>query len=399
MARIKTYAVDTLISDNDIVIGSDKDNFDQTKNYQVSALRDYVLSGLDPETGGTLKITTISETSEDYLTPEDWINNQDPAIGVLKYEIIFLILNGRTYIFRKNNAVYGVGETQAISSDFTEIDITSVINANLQDLDSVLNVGNESSDKDAKINSLHLWDNHNDDGYGVIILGDKDRVNFKKTNGSSIGNLDIGQLQVNTSGVGSFSLNFPSAAVLRQVNFQNASGTVAYLSDIPTGYITSVTSSSDELNISTVGGVTTINFTPLKEIKLIGTELLNSLTETVYFSNGGEINYDETLYPINALDLKFNYNLDDNGDDYGFYAFHYEDGNNVIAPIDYSGSSIDANTLRVKFDLATYWNDTPGSRLSFVEINLYPGTLISEDGIYYDGYAPSSQVRYFNSWT
>ena len=44
----------------------------------------------------------------------------------------------KTYIFRKNNATYGVGESQAVSDDFTEIDVTSVINANLQDLDSVL---------------------------------------------------------------------------------------------------------------------------------------------------------------------------------------------------------------------------------------------------------------------
>lgn len=397
MARIKTYAVDTLISDNDIVIGSDKDNFDQTKNYQVSALRDYVLSGLDPETGGTLKITTISETSEDYLTPEDWINNQDHAIEILQYEIIFLILNGRTYIFRKNNATYGVGETQAISSDFTEIDITSVINANLQDLDSVLEQGNDSPTRNAKLNKLYVYDNA-DGGYGAYMEGSKQSANFFTNNNLRIGTLARGVFSI-AQGSYFSNLTVPSLTANRTITFRDLGGTVAYLSDIPTGYITSVTSSSDELNISTVGGVTTINFTPLKEIKLIGTELLNNLTETVYFSNGGEINYDETLYPINALDLKFNYNLDDNGDDYGFYAFHYEDGNNVIAPIEYLGSSIDANTLRVKFDLATYWNDTPGSRLSFVEINLYPGTLISEDGIYYDGYAPSSQVRYFNSWT
>ena len=91
----KTYVVDNQISDNDIVIGSDADNLSQTKNYNVANLRQYVLSGLEPETGGTLKITTITETSETYLTPESWINNQDPAIEVLRYEIIFLILNGK----------------------------------------------------------------------------------------------------------------------------------------------------------------------------------------------------------------------------------------------------------------------------------------------------------------
>jgi hypothetical protein len=92
MARIKTYAIDTLISDNDIVIGSDNDNFDQTKNYQVSALREYVLSGLDPETGGNLKITTIVDNDSEETTPEDYFNNSETPIIVLHYEIVFLIL-------------------------------------------------------------------------------------------------------------------------------------------------------------------------------------------------------------------------------------------------------------------------------------------------------------------
>ena len=151
MARIKTYAIDTLISDNDIVIGSDKDNFDQTKNYQVSALREYVLGGLGPETGGNLKITTIVDNDSEETTPEDYFNNSVTPIIVLQYEIVFLILNGRTFIFRKNNDTYGVDETQVVSGDFTEIDITSVINANLQDLDSVLEQGNVSF-RNAKIN-------------------------------------------------------------------------------------------------------------------------------------------------------------------------------------------------------------------------------------------------------
>lgn len=398
MARIKTYSVDNQISDNDIVIGSDADNLSQTKNYNVANLRQYVLSGLEPETGGTLKITTITETSETYLTPESWINNQDPAIEVLQYEIIFLILNGRTYIFRKNNAIYGVGESQAVADDFTEIDITSVINANLQDLDSVLEQGNESSDKNVKINSIYLWDNHNNDDYGSYINGDKDRVNFFKENGDSIGVFEKEQIQISTNGVSNYLLNFPTLSSQKTATFQNASGTVAYLSDIPTNYISSITSPSDELDVTTVAGETTIVYTPKTEVKLIGSELLNSITNTTYFSNGGSFSYDETLYPINGIDLKFNGNITSNGTDYGFYAFHYENGNNIIAPIEFLGSSISGDTLRVKFDLATYWNTTPGARLSFVEINLYQGTLISEDGLYFEGTAPSSQVRYFNSW-
>ncbi len=399
MARIKTYSVDNQISDNDIVIGSDADNLSQTKNYNVANLRQYVLSGLEPETGGTLKITTITETSETYLTPESWINNQDPAIEVLQYEIIFLILNGRTYIFRKNNATYGVGETQAISSDFTEIDITSVINANLQDLDSVLEQGNISQ-RNASIGELSLYDSDAfEDGYWKVYVSDGDFF-IKNKEDIDLFLLRDGSISVfNSSNPFSFKLNTETLTDDITATFQDASGTVAYLSDIPTEYITSVTSSSDELDITTTEGETTIVYTPKTEVKLIGSELLNSITNTTYFSNGGSFSYDETLYPINGIDLKFNGNITSNGVDYGFYAFHYEDGRNSIAPIEFLGSSISGDTLRIKFDLASYWTESPTPRLSFVEINLYQGTLISEDGLYYDGCAPSSQVKYFNVWT
>lgn len=398
MARIKTYSVDNQISDNDIVIGSDADNLSQTKNYNVANLRQYVLSGLEPETGGTLKITTITETSETYLTPESWINNQDPAIEVLQYEIIFLILNGKTYIFRKNNATYGVGESQAVADDFTEIDVTSVINANLQDLDSVLEQGNVSQ-RNASIGELNIYDSDAVvDGYWNVRVSNGDFF-IKDSNGVDLFLLRDGSVSLlNSSNPFSFKFNTDLLTDNSTATFQNASGTVAYLSDIPTNYISNITSPSDELDITTVSGETTIVYTPKKEVKLIGSELLNSITDTTYFSNGGAFSYDETLYPINGIDLKFNGNITSNGTDYGFYAFHYENGNNIIAPIEFSGSSISGDTLRVKFDLASYWNTTPGARLSFVEINLYQGTLISEDGLYFEGTAPSSQVRYFNSW-
>ena len=399
MARIKTYSVDNQISDNDIVIGSDADNLSQTKNYNVANLRQYVLSGLEPETGGTLKITTITETSEAYLTPESWINNQDPAIEVLRYEIIFLILNGKTYIFRKNNATYGVGESQAVSDDFTEIDVTSVINANLQDLDSVLEQGNVSQ-RNASIGELNIYDSDAVvDGYWNVRVSNGDFF-IKDSNGVDLFTIKDGSFSLLNS-LNPFSFKFETEELINDkiATFQNASGTVAYLSDIPTNYISSITSPSDELDVTTVAGETTIVYTPKTDVKLIGSELLNSITNTTYFSNGGSFSYDETLYPINGIDLKFNGNITSNGVDYGFYAFHYEDGRNSIAPIEFLGSSISGNVLRVKFDLATYWTESPIPRLSFVEINLYPGTLISEDGLYYDGFAPSSQVKYFNVWT
>ncbi|QMP86952.1 hypothetical protein KNV13_gp01, partial [Flavobacterium phage vB_FspP_elemoD_13-5B] len=347
MARIKTYTIDTLISDNDIIIGSDADNNNETKNFSAGLIREFVLSGLEPEVGGNLKITTIVDNDSEETTPEDYFNNSVTPIIVLHYEIVFLILNGRTFIFRKNNDTYGVDETQVVSGDFTEIDITSVINANLQDLDSVLTEGNEAPDKDAKIRDLYLYDDFGSpDGYARL-YSDKQSLYFMNKTGESVFQLEKNSLYF-PIGAYTYKITTPSITGGRIATFQDASGIVAYTSDIPTDYISSITSSSDELDITTVAGETTIIYTPKKEIQLIGTELSNNLTNTTFFSNGGEFSYDETLYPITALDLKFNYNIDDNGIDFGYYVFHYEDGRNVIAPIELAGSIISGTELRVR---------------------------------------------------
>lgn len=400
MARIKTYTIDTLISDNDIVIGSDKDNFDQTKNYQVSALREYVLGGLDPETGGNLKITTIVDNDSEETTPEDYFNNSVTPIIVLQYEVVFLILNGRTFIFRKNNDTYGVDETQVVSGDFTEIDITSVINANLQDLDSVLEQGNVSF-RNAKINFLYLYDTFQGVGSEYVKLtGDKDRFNFYNNAGNFLAYItqDVINLEDLSTNY-SLQIKKPSSLTGNRIaTFQNASGTVAYTADIPTDYVSSIVTEGDELNASEVSGVVTITYRPKKEAQLIGTSLSNNLTNTTFFSNGGEFFYNDITCPIDALDFKFSCDIEDNGTNFGYYSFHYEDGRNAITPIEFDGSVVSGDELRVRFPLATYWTESPDPRLSYVEINLFQGCLISEDGVYFDGHAPASQIKYFNIW-
>ena len=400
MARIKTYVEDNQITDKDIVIGSDVDNNFETKNYKVSDLRQYVLSGLDPETGGNLKITTITETSALYLTPENWINNQDPAIEVLQYEIIFLILNNRTYIFRKNNATYGVGETQAVASDFTEIDITSVINANLQDLDSVLEQGNEASDKNIKIDSIYLWDNFHNDDYGVIISGDRDRVNFAKSNGNSIGNIDVGQLQVRTTGVGTFALNFPESIALRQVNFQNASGTVAYLSDIPTNYVSSVATSGEGLSATIEEGVLNINYTSTATPYLISSKLLDSISNTAYFLDGGVFEYSEELNPINSILLEFSEDIsvvfESPSPVVRVFVFLE---NNTYQVFNFTKNQMTLQTpqsLLIPFSFSEVWSDVVGERVLSIDISVMPKSISSDEGVLFDGCVPSSICKYVN---
>ena len=394
MARIKTYTIDTLISDNDIVIGSDKDNFDQTKNYEISALRQYMLGGLNPEIGGNLKITTIVDNDSEETTPEGYFNNSVTPITVLHYEIIFLILNGRTYIFRKNNAIYGVGETQAISSDFTEIDITSVINANLQDLDSVLEQGNVSQ-RNASIGELSIYDSDAfEDGYWKVYVSDGDFF-IKNKEDIDLFLLRDGSISVfNSSNPFSFKFNTETLTDNITATFQNTSGTVAYLSDIPSDYITDVISDSDEITITNTGGEVEITYNEQKDVILLKTYLINTLTNTTYYGDGGVFSFDETEEPINAIKFSFEEDIISNSStNFGYIALHYKNGDNAIYTIPLTGHTISGTDLIVKFPLIDYWSID----LSHFSIHLLVGCLSSDtSGRSFNGLTPSSITNYYN---
>lgn len=392
MARIKTYTIDTLISDNDIIIGSDADNNNETKNFPAGLIREFVLSGLEPEVGGNLKITTIVDNDSEETTPEDYFNNSVTPIVVLHYEIVFLILNGRTFIFRKNNDVYGEGETQVVSGDFTEIDITSVINANRQDLDSVLTEGNESADKNIFINKVYLWDNVNGD-YGSFIEGSKESLNIYKAGGSSIGIIKDKEIKMN-SGAFLFNIVYPSISTNRNATFQNASGTIAYLSDIPSDYITDVISDSDEITVTNTGGEVEITYNEQKDVILLKTYLINTLTNTTYYGDGGVFSFDETEEPINAIKFSFEEDVVINSStNFGYIALHYKNGDNAIYTIPLTGHTISGTDLTVRFPLIDYWSID----LSHFSIHLLVGCLSSDtSGRSFNGLTPSSITNYYN---
>ena len=402
MAKINTYEIDNIISDKDIVIGSDGDNSSETKNFRVGDLRGYMLSGLEPETGGNLKITTITETSTVYLTPESWINNQDPAIEVLQYEIVFLILNGRTYIFRKNNAVYGVGETQAISSDFTEIDITSVINANLQDLDSVLEQGNVSQ-RNASIGELSLYDSSAfEDGYWKVYVSDGDFF-IKNKEDIDLFLLRDGSISVfNSSNPFSFKFNTETLTDNITATFQDASGTVAYLSDIPTDYITNISTSSDELEVLNTEGNVTVNYIQKTTPYVVSSNLFNSVTNTIYFIDGGEFGYFPSAYPIDSIAFKFNtdINLLASGSDKIIRAyFLYENGSSLIKDITADDVGIvRGNTLSTEIIFSDFLGSVAGERLSVFEATIFPNTVESTDLVSFNGCISTSLSRYINKF-
>jgi hypothetical protein len=117
MTKIKLYPIDTNITDDDIVIGSDADNSDITKNYQMSAIRSYIASGLSPEIGGTLKITELVDVDINE-TPEDFINSLSPAVTIANYEVVIVVLTSSKYILKLQDVVVGNGETPTTASDF-----------------------------------------------------------------------------------------------------------------------------------------------------------------------------------------------------------------------------------------------------------------------------------------
>ena len=51
MARIKTYVNDTLISENDKIIGTDADDKDLTKNYRIGDLTSYFINSIPTSVG------------------------------------------------------------------------------------------------------------------------------------------------------------------------------------------------------------------------------------------------------------------------------------------------------------------------------------------------------------
>lgn len=403
MARIKTYIQDNVISDYDLVIGSDADNNDETKNFSVGSLREYMISGLEPESGGNLKITTITATDEVNLTPEDYFNNLEDPLLVLKYEIIFLILNGRTYIFRKNDDTYGVGGTEVFASDFTEIDITSVITSTLesQDLNSVLVNGNESL-IDAKIGSIYLYDDNNEDGY-VRISGYEDRINFYSKDNVNYGYISQNSISISNE-FDQYVLNINKPNITdsdKNATFQNASGTIAYLSDIPEipeAPIQDIEGDSEYITVTNVSGVYTISS---PRTYVVNTQLRDSLTNTTIFEGGGLFEYSEAKgLVVNSSKLIFNENISSalTAGSYGTVIFLYENGSSNYFPIEFTNAVVSGSEFTFDLPLSGYWSDTVGERLTQMELTLKPDVLKMVGGPLFDGAISATLYKYFYKW-
>lgn len=302
MARIKTYEIDELISDQDIVIGSDFDNQDATKNYSVGALRNYINSGLEPVIGGTLKITTITDNQN--VQPHIFMNNLEPALEVLQYEIVFLILGGRTWIFRENNGVYGVGEMQTVLSDFTEVNVSASIP--IPTLDQVLGSGN-SSIKDALVGRAGVMDILTSIYH--LISHENREFKFANTVDNSYVSFGFASITFN-DGVNSHRIDIPQGNFVAAL--QSKSGTIAYLDDIPNTYVGTLIAGSNAI----VEELTPNNFRvgvilPTQDVFIEETEIYNKTQDFAEVIDGGDVrsiidNTDPDEYNINLI---FNENI------------------------------------------------------------------------------------------
>ncbi len=95
------------ISDNDYVVGTNGDTIKkETKSFPVHALRDYLMQGLSPETGGQLKITEIEPITVE-TDISTIVNALNPHYVVGRYEIVCFNINGQIYLLKSQNLTIG----------------------------------------------------------------------------------------------------------------------------------------------------------------------------------------------------------------------------------------------------------------------------------------------------
>ena len=156
-------------------------------------------------------------------------------------------------------------------------------------LNQVLTAGNESL-LDAKVGGIYLYNVNVPSGSGyVYITGDKNRFNFYNNADVNYGHIAQNSLSFkDPSTPWQFIINTPSGiAANRTATFQNTSGIIAYLSDIPTYGLATLTTNCIPVS-NTATELTLLNGT------IIGTLTLpeNSLVvgDSFKLSLGGLIN-------------------------------------------------------------------------------------------------------------
>lgn len=119
MTKISQYPIISNPTEQDILIGTDANNYLVTKNFELGDLREFMISGLSPELGGILLITeVIRDESEDYSTPAEVLNSLNPVLNVLRYNLVIVSILGDKYLLKLQNVTVGIGEDPVLDSDF-----------------------------------------------------------------------------------------------------------------------------------------------------------------------------------------------------------------------------------------------------------------------------------------
>lgn len=145
---------------------------------------------------------------------------------------------GRKYILNKPTATSDfTNDGEDGSSPFATLNDLNAAIPLPQDLFSVLNEGDTAQDNDVNIRSIGLYDDFNAPANFAKIFADKDRIYFQNKTGTDLYYIDNNGW-VCLRNTYTYQYNFPTITNNRIATWQNKSGVVAFLSDIPTVPVT-----------------------------------------------------------------------------------------------------------------------------------------------------------------
>lgn len=235
MARIRTYGTDSVIQDTDILLGSDSLYQFETANFAVGAIKTHILTSVAlsyvPYTGATGSINIGA--NDIYTTGGARLGDDGTVWG-----IAFTFANFYSSLQDTSSSQHvwllpDQSGTIALLSDITSVNTLNDVLTN----DNVSQI-------DAFVGDIGLYNNHAPSGNGYVsITGNKNRFNFYNVVETLYAYISQDTIYLDDFGsLYGMQIKKPaSLTATRTATFQDASGTVAYLSDIPPVPITTPT--------------------------------------------------------------------------------------------------------------------------------------------------------------
>lgn len=122
ISKKPAYPPKVNIVESDYIPGTNSETTGlETVTFSFEAIRAFTLAGLSPDLGGTLKISEITYTGEDFNTPSEVLNSLLPNYSVLRYHLLVVSVNGYKWILKLQDIVVGNGQDAVSDSDFIEI--------------------------------------------------------------------------------------------------------------------------------------------------------------------------------------------------------------------------------------------------------------------------------------